>query len=74
VLTQPVAKDLQLVGAAIKINGDLEPMGDVSVNIARSSLLLLGHFPPPGVIEIPEMAWTRATVPRYLKRPFTRGG
>jgi phosphate transport system protein len=56
VLSQPVAKDLRFITAAIKINSDLERMGDLSVNIARSSLRLLKHSPPPGATEIPEMA------------------
>ncbi len=55
-LAQPVAKDLRFITAAIKINSDLERMGDLSVNIARSSLRLLKHSPSPGVTEIPEMA------------------
>ncbi len=55
-LTQPVAKDLRFITAAIKINSDLERMGDLAVNIARSSLRLLKNPTPPGMTEIPEMA------------------
>jgi phosphate transport system protein len=55
-LTQPVAKDLRFITAAIKINSDLERMGDLAVNIARSSLQLLKHSATPSVGEIPEMA------------------
>jgi phosphate transport system protein len=55
-LTQPVAKDLRFITAAIKMNSDLERMGDLAVNIARSSLRLLKNSPSLGSTEIPEMA------------------
>ncbi len=35
-LQQPVARDLRLIMAAMKINSDLERMGDLAFNIARS--------------------------------------
>lgn len=34
-LTQPVAIDLRLIMSALKINNDLERMGDIAVNIAE---------------------------------------
>jgi len=55
-LNQPVAKDLRFITAAIKINSDLERMGDLAVNIARSSIR--GDHRPMDIdtTEIPEMA------------------
>lgn len=35
-LQQPVARDLRLIMAALKINSDLERMGDLAFNLARS--------------------------------------
>ena len=35
VLTQPVATDLRLIMSALKMNNDLERMGDLAVSIAR---------------------------------------
>ncbi|MEO5930361.1 MAG: phosphate signaling complex protein PhoU [Candidatus Kapaibacterium sp.] len=35
-LQQPVARDLRLIMAALKINNDLERMGDLAFNVARS--------------------------------------
>jgi phosphate transport system protein len=35
-LQQPVARDLRLIMAAMKINSDLERMGDLAFNVARS--------------------------------------
>src|SRR5712671_5633736 len=43
-LRQPVAVDLRFLLSAVKINNDLERMGDHAVNIAESSLGLL-KFP-----------------------------
>ena len=37
-LHQPVATDLRLIVAALKINNDLERMGDLAVNIANKAL------------------------------------
>src|SRR5579862_8400174 len=42
-LHQPVAKDLRFLTAAIKINSDLERMGDLAVNIAQRSISLLSR-------------------------------
>ncbi len=38
---QPVARDLRFLTAAIKINSDLERMGDLAINIAQRSLSLI---------------------------------
>ena len=40
-LEQPVAGDMRLVVAAIKISTDLERMGDLAVNISRRALSLM---------------------------------
>jgi len=40
-LQQPVARDLRLIMAALQINGDLERMGDLAFNVARSVESLL---------------------------------
>ncbi len=44
-LHQPVAKDLRFVTAVLKINNDLERVGDLSVNLARKArfITLSGH-------------------------------
>ena len=42
-LTQPVAIDLRLIMAAIKINNELERIGDIAVNIAERVEPLRGH-------------------------------
>lgn len=42
-LYQPVAIDLRFVIAVIKINNDLERIGDLAVNIAQRALTILQH-------------------------------
>ena len=44
-LNQPVASDMRLLIAALKINTDLERMGDLAMNSARRALMLL-EAPP----------------------------
>ena len=47
-LYQPVAEDLRFVAAILKINNDLERVGDLSVNIARRAKELAG-MPPTSI-------------------------
>jgi phosphate transport system protein len=55
-LHQPVAKDLRFLTAAIKINSDLERMGDLAVNLAQRSISLLGRPPVRHLVDIPHMS------------------
>lgn len=55
-LHQPMAKDLRLLTAAIKINNDLERMGDLAVNIAERGLSLMEQPELKPLVDIPEMA------------------
>jgi phosphate transport system protein len=43
-LTQPVAVDLRLIMSALKINNDLERMGDIAVNIAERVEPLINYI------------------------------
>jgi len=56
VLQQPVAADLRLITAAIKINTDLERMGDLAVNIAEGALSLMKDPVIRPLIDIPHIA------------------
>jgi phosphate transport system protein len=55
-LQQPMASDLRLITAAIKINTDLERMGDLAVNIAKRALSLMDEPAVPHLVDIPHIA------------------
>ncbi|HTD52298.1 MAG TPA: phosphate signaling complex protein PhoU [Thermoanaerobaculia bacterium] len=55
-LQQPVASDLRFLIAALKINNDLERIGDHAVNIAEGAQRLAGQKPFKPFIDIPYMA------------------
>ena len=44
-LYQPVAIDLRTIVSALKINADLERVGDLAVNIGEAAQRYLGHLP-----------------------------
>lgn len=53
---QPLAADLRFVIAIIKINTDLERMGDQAVNISQTGQRYLSATPLKPLIDIPRMA------------------
>jgi phosphate transport system protein len=58
-LHQPMAKDLRLIFAAIRIVGDVERVGDHAVNIAQSAdrLATYPHIvPEPEIVEMARLA------------------
>src|SRR5262249_22441842 len=55
-LQQPMAVDLRFITGAIKINSDLERMGDQAVNIAQRALSLVAQPMLKPLIDIPQMA------------------
>jgi phosphate transport system protein len=56
VTKQPAAADLRLVLAMLKINTDLERIGDMSTNIAREAIRLGGRPALKPLVDIPIMA------------------
>ena len=55
-LHQPMAVDLRAIVSAVKINTDLERVGDLAVNIAEAAARYLEHPPVKELIDIPRMA------------------
>jgi phosphate transport system protein len=54
-LHQPMAVDLRAIVAAVKINTDLERVGDMAINIAEAVRRYLRHPPVKELIDIPRM-------------------
>ncbi|MEQ1729043.1 MAG: phosphate signaling complex protein PhoU [Vicinamibacterales bacterium] len=55
-LYQPMAADLRTIVSAVKINADLERVGDLAVNIAEAARRYASHPPVKKLIDIPLMA------------------
>jgi phosphate transport system protein len=55
-LHQPMAVDLRMILSAVKINTDLERVGDLAINIAEAALRYLAHPSVKELIDIPRMA------------------
>jgi phosphate transport system protein len=54
-LHQPMAADLRAIVAAVKINTDLERVGDLAVNVAEAAKRYLQHAPVKPLIDIRRM-------------------
>jgi phosphate transport system protein len=63
-LFQPMAADLRTIVAAVKINTDLERVGDLAVNIAEAARRYSSHPPVKKLIDIPRMATIAQTMLR----------
>ena len=55
-LRQPMASDLRFIAAGIKINSDLERIGDLAVNIAQATTFIISQPLLKPLIDIPRMA------------------
>ena len=71
-LQQPMASDLRLITAAMKINADLERIGDQAVNIAENSLKLMNAAPLKPLIDLPRMAEIAEAMTRDSLDAFVR--
>jgi phosphate transport system protein len=72
-LHQPMATDLRAIVAAVKINTDLERVGDQAVNIAEAGTRYIAHPPVKTLIDIPQMgdiaqAMLRDALDAFVKR------
>jgi phosphate transport system protein len=71
-LFQPMAADLRTIVAAVKINTDLERVGDLAVNIAEAARRYRTHSPVKKLIDIPRMATIAQTMLRDALDAFVR--
>src|SRR5438874_517201 len=72
-LHQPMAVGLRAIMSAVKINTDLERVGDLAINIAEAVLRYLGHALVKELIDIPRMsdiaqAMLRDALDAYVRR------
>jgi len=75
-LHQPMATDLRAIVAAVKINTDLERVGDLAVNIAEAGKRYITHPPVKQLIDIPKMgdiaqAMLRDALDAFVKRDIS---
>src|SRR5262245_53142408 len=54
-LHQPMAVDLRTIVSAVKINSDLERVGDLAVNVAEAAERYIAHKPVKPLIDLPRM-------------------
>jgi phosphate transport system protein len=71
-LHQPMATDLRAIVAAVKINVDLERVGDLAVNIAEAARRYVVHPPVKKLIDIPDMGAIAQTMLRDALDAFVR--
>jgi phosphate transport system protein len=71
-LHQPMAADLRTIVAALKINTDLERVGDLAVNIAEAATRYATHPPVKKLIDIPRMASIAQSMLRDALDAFVR--
>jgi phosphate transport system protein len=72
-MQQPMAIDLRFILAVIKINADLERVGDQAVNIVQRVMNMLELPPAELPVDIPAMAARVRTMVRDALRAFIEG-
>jgi len=75
-LHQPMAVDLRAIVSGVKINTDLERVGDLAINIAEAARRYLRHASVKELVDIPRMAdiaqrMLRDALDAYVKRDLT---
>jgi len=71
-LYQPMAVDLRAIVAAVKINTDLERVGDLAINIVEAARQYVQHPPVKKLIDIPRMATIAQAMLRDALDAFVR--
>jgi phosphate transport system protein len=71
-LHQPMASDLRSIVSAVKINTDLERVGDLAINIAEAARRYAQHAPVKKLIDIPRMATIAQSMLRDALDAFVR--
>lgn len=69
-LQQPMAKDLRIIGTALKVIADLERVGDYAVDIAKSAKTLADEPYFKALVDIPRMGEITIGMTRTAARAF----
>ena len=72
-LHSPMAADLRAIMAAIKINSDLERVGDMAVNIGEAARRYTLHPPVKKLMDIPRMGTAAQSMLRDALDSYVRG-
>jgi len=75
---QPMARDLRTIASVFKAVGDIERIGDYSVDMAKQAVLLAGQQHCKPLVDIPHMAalvqdMLRDTLEAFAREDTTRG-
>ena len=71
-LHQPMATDLRAIVSAVKINTDLERVGDLAVNIAEAAKRYATHPPVKKLVDLPQMGGIAQSMLRDALDSFVR--
>ena len=71
-LHQPMAVDLRTIVAAVKINTDLERVGDLAINIAQATRQYMRYPPLEELVHVPRMATIAQAMLRDALDAFVR--
>src|SRR5947207_592703 len=71
-LHQPMAVDLRSIVSAVKINTDLERVGDLAINIAEAARRYAQQEPVKRLVDIPQMARIAQSMLRDALDAFVR--
>src|SRR6266403_1053430 len=72
-MQQPMAVDLRFITSVMKINADLERVGDQAVNIAERAIELIGLPKADLPVDIPRMATAASAMVRRALESFIEG-
>jgi phosphate transport system protein len=72
-LQQPVAGDLRFIVATLKINNDLERMGDLAKKIGKNVVYLCGTAPPDVHVDFREIAEISRSMVKRSMDAFVNG-
>ena len=72
-LYQPEASNLRTIAMIVKINNDLERLGDHAENIADAALFLIDRPPVKPLIDLPKMSDEAISMLKTVLNAFTSG-